>query len=167
MDIAPSSARIGSLARRLALSALPVVVVALLAPLVTRPNIPGWYEALAKPPLTPPNWLFAPVWAVLFAAMAYAAFRIASRPVGIPGRYAALVAFHVQLVLNALWSWTFFGLRSPALASLDIAALLAAILVTLRLFWRLDRPAGALLVPYAAWVGYAAYLTLAIWRLNG
>lgn len=166
MHIATLPARIDSRARRLAVSVLPVAFVALLAPLVTRPNIPGWYEALAKPPLTPPNWLFAPVWAMLFAAMAYAAFRIASRPAGSPGRVAALAAFHVQLVLNALWSWLFFGLRSPGLASLDIAALLAAILVTARLFWRLDRPAGALLAPYAAWVGYAAYLTLAVWRLN-
>jgi tryptophan-rich sensory protein len=167
MDMDSSSQGRAPLPQRWAAVILPVAAVALLAPVATRPNIPGWYDGLAKPPLTPPNWLFAPVWTALFLAMAYAAFRVLSRPAGTPARTWALRAFFVQLALNGLWSWTFFAGRSPGAGLLVIAALLGAVLLTTRLFWQVDRTAGWLLVPYVAWGAYATYLNFGVWRLNG
>lgn len=126
---------------------------------------PGaWYAGLAKPSWTPPNWLFGPAWTTLYLLMALAAWKvwIAVRRID-----AALLLYLVQLVLNALWSWLFFGLRRPDLALAGIVLLWLLILATTVLFWRRDRLAGLLLVPYLAWVGFATALNLAIWRLNG
>ncbi len=146
---------------------LPVLLAAWLGSLATRPNIPTWYAGLVKPGFTPPNWVFGPVWGGLYLMMAWAAWRILSLPRERPGRTAALTAFFVQLALNAAWSFAFFAAHSPLAGLVVIVVLLAAILATIRSFWRLDRPAALLLVPYAAWVGYATALNAVIWRLNG
>lgn len=128
--------------------------------------MPGeWYAALAKPAWNPPNWIFGPVWTALYALMAVAAWRI-WRQAGFGGAGVALGLFIVQLVLNALWSYLFFGLHRIDWALADILALWAAILAVLVLFWRLQAAAGALLVPYLAWVGFAAVLNHALWALN-
>ena len=145
---------------------LPVVLAGVLGNLATSPNISGWYAGLTKPGFTPPNWVFGPVWSLLYALMAAAVWRILCLPRTRPRHGAALTAFFVQLVLNAAWSFAFFAAHSPLAGLVVIGALLAAILATIRLFWPLDRLAALLLVPYAAWVGYAAMLNLAIWRLN-
>jgi translocator protein len=145
---------------------LPVVLAGVLGNLATSPNISGWYAGLTKPGFTPPNFVFGPVWSVLYALMAAALWRILSVPRTRPGRGAALTAFFVQLALNAAWSFAFFAAHSPLAGLVVIGALVAAILATIRLFWPLDRLAAVLIVPYAAWVGYAAMLNLAIWRLN-
>jgi tryptophan-rich sensory protein len=121
---------------------------------------------LAKPPLTPPNGVFGPVWTLLYALMAWAVWRILSRPADLPGRRGALGWFFVQLALNAAWSWVFFALHSPALGLVVILALVAAIGVTIRRFRQADRLAAWLLVPYLAWVLFATYLNLGVWRLN-
>jgi len=152
---------------RFLVAVLPVVAVAVSASLVTQPNIPTWYASLQKPDFTPPNWAFPVAWTVLYALMAYALWRILSLPEGRPGRRAAIMAFFVQLALNGTWSFAFFGGRSPAAGLVVIAALIVAILATIRAFWRLDRLAGLLLVPYLAWVAYATLLNGTIWRLNG
>ena len=152
---------------RLLVAVLPVVAVAVSASLVTQPNIPTWYAGLQKPAFTPPNWAFPVAWTILYAMMAYALWRILSLPQNRPGRSAAIVAFFVQLTLNGLWSYAFFGGRSPVAGLAVIAALIVAILVTIRAFWRLDRTAALLLAPYLAWVGYATLLNGTIWRLNG
>jgi tryptophan-rich sensory protein len=153
--------------RRAMAAVLPVALAALLATLATRPNIPTWYAGLEKPGFTPPNWVFGPVWTILYVLMAAAAWRILSLPRARPGRRAALTAFFVQLALNAAWSFAFFAAHSPGTGLAVIGALMAAILATIRLFWPLDRGAAWLLVPYAAWVAYAAALNASIWRLNG
>lgn len=153
--------------RRLLIAVLPVVAVSVVGSLVTTPNIPTWYAGLAKPGFTPPNWLFAPVWSTLYILMAYALWRILSLPKGRPGRSAAVTVFFVQLALNSLWSFAFFGAHSPLAGLIFIAALIVAILATMRAFWKLDRLAALLLVPYLAWVAYATALNAAIWRLNG
>jgi len=128
--------------------------------------LPGaWYESLAKPAWNPPAAVFAPVWSVLYALMGIAAWLVWRRG-GFGGAGAALGAFVAQLVLNALWSYLFFGLRRPDLAFLDIVILWVLILVTVVLFWRVDRLASALLWPYLAWVGFAAVLNFTLWRLN-
>jgi len=151
---------------RAAAAILPVLAVAALASAATEPNIPTWYEGLAKPGFTPPNWVFAPVWSVLYLAMAAAAWRILSLPDKGPQRRAALTTFYIQLALNAAWSFAFFAAHSPLAGLLVIVGLFAAILWTIRLFAPLDRPSAWLLVPYGAWVAFAFALNAAIWRLN-
>ncbi len=128
--------------------------------------MPGaWYASLTKPPWNPPNWIFAPVWTVLYTLMAVAAWLVWRRA-GFRGAAAALILFVAQLVLNALWSYLFFGLHRPGAALLDIVVLFAAILAAAALFWRQDWRAGALMIPYALWVGFASCLNFALWRLN-
>lgn len=127
---------------------------------------PGpWYLSLDRPPWTPPNWLFGPVWTTLYVLMGVAAWRIWVRR-GVDGARAALGAFLVQLILNALWSWIFFGLHMTGVAAIEIAALLVAIIITTVLFWRIDRIAGLLLTPYIVWVSYATALNVSIWLRN-
>ena len=125
----------------------------------------GWYAGLAKPAWNPPGWLFGPVWTLLYAMMAVAAWRVWRRG-GWARQKTALVLFVVQWALNALWTPLFFGLHRPGWALVEILVLLIAILATLRAFWRVDRPAGLLLLPYAAWVSFATVLNWTIWRLN-
>lgn len=130
----------------------------------TAASVGTWYPTLAKPAFNPPNWIFAPVWSALYLMIAIAAWRVWRRGGG--EARLALTVYAVQLALNLSWSFVFFGARliGPALAV--IAALLAAILANAFLFWRIDRVAGALLVPYAAWVSFATLLNAALWRLN-
>jgi benzodiazapine receptor len=129
----------------------------------TRPALVPWYASLAKPAWTPANWLFAPVWTILFAMMAIAGWLVwrqtglLSLPIGL---------FALQLVLNIAWSGLFFGLRSPAAGMLEIVVLLFAILATTIVFWRVTDAAGWLFLPYLVWVAYAAALNFAIWRMN-
>lgn len=139
------------------------LIVAFAAATVGARFVPGpWYEALEKPALNPPNWIFAPVWTVLYACMGVAAALAwnASRSV------AVVAPWFAQLALNAAWSWLFFGLHRPALAFVDISVLWLAIAATLAVFWTRSRVAGALLVPYLAWVSFAAWLNFQLWRLN-
>ena len=127
---------------------------------------PGqWYEGLMKPAWNPPNWIFGPVWTVLYAMMAIAAWLVWKRH-GFSAAAFPLAIFIVQLVLNAGWSWLFFGLHRPDVAFFEIIILWIAILATMVLFWRLDRLAGVLLAPYLAWVSFAAVLNFTLWQLN-
>ena len=125
----------------------------------------GWYAELAKPTWNPPGWIFGPVWTILYALMAVAAWRV-WRQGGWAKQKVALSLFVVQWALNALWTPLFFGLHRPGWALAEILILLAAILATMRAFWRVDRPAGLLLLPYAAWVAFATVLNWTIWRMN-
>jgi tryptophan-rich sensory protein len=146
-------------------SILPVAIAAVAGSLATAPNIPVWYAGLVKPSFNPPNWIFGPVWSVLYIAMAYAFYRVVVSAES-PVRRAAFIAFLVQVVLNGGWSFAFFGAHSPGLGLLVVAALWCAVLATLLLFWRIDRMAGWLFVPYLAWVSFAALLNAAVFRLN-
>ena len=128
-----------------------------------------WYLVLNRPSWSPPNWLFAPVWTVLYGLMGWAAWRVWLVPHGeVPSgrRTAALVLFFAQLVLNGLWSWIFFAWHQIGMALIEIGALWLAILATTVLFWKSDRKAGWLMLPYLAWVAFAAALNFAILRLN-
>jgi tryptophan-rich sensory protein len=125
---------------------------------------PGaWYEALRKPPGNPPNWVFGPVWTILYVTIAVAAWRVWRVQ---PGPSPALVLWTVQLALNAAWSWLFFGLERPGLALIDIAGLLTLLVATTSAFFAMDRAAGLSFVPYVAWVAYATYLNAGLWWLN-
>lgn len=128
-------------------------------------GVRDWYPTLAKPAWTPPAWLFGPVWTVLYACIAVAGF-LAWRKAGFAGARGTFLLFGVQLVLNAAWSWLFFGLRQPGLAFVEIVVLWAAIAATTVALFRVTMPAGVLFVPYLLWVTFAAALNLAIWRLN-
>lgn len=139
--------------------------VSSLGGLITAQSVGTWYQDLAKPPFNPPDWLFAPVWTTLYLLMAVAAWRVWRRAGWRDGR-TALIAFAAQLALNLGWSAAFFGLRMPGSAFVVVLVLLAAIAVTARLFWTVDRLAGILLAPLLAWVGFATALNAAIWRLN-
>jgi benzodiazapine receptor len=145
---------------------VPVGLAALLGGLATAPNIPTWYAHLAKPWFTPPNFVFGPAWTILYAMMAYALSRILGRAAMTHGRSAAIATFFVQLVLNAVWSFAFFGAHSPLLGLVVIVPLWLSIAATLVLFWNLDRIAGLLFVPYLAWVSFASALNLAVWAMN-
>ena len=127
---------------------------------------PGeWYRALAKPPWQPPNWLFGPVWFVLYISIAVSGWLV-WRHTGLDGAAAALSIYALQLVLNALWSVIFFSLHRPGLAFAEILCLLGSILATIAAFHPLDQMAAYTLIPYAIWVGFAAMLNYRIWRLN-
>jgi tryptophan-rich sensory protein len=142
-----------------------VLAVGLIGSWVTLPKIPVWYEALAKPGFTPPNWLFGPVWTLLYVLMAFAVWRAGSRGHA-AARHFAIALFVVQLALNAIWSPVFFGLEAPLTALFVIVTLDIFVAATLIAFWRLDRPAGIMLVPYLAWVCYATALNAAIATMN-
>lgn len=127
---------------------------------------PGeWYAALQKPAWTPPNSLFGPVWSVLYLLMGIAAWRVWLRG-GFAGAPLALGLFLLQLVLNALWSYLFFGLQRPDLAFVDILLLDLVVLATILAFWRVETAAGALLLPYLGWILFASALNAALWRMN-
>ncbi len=148
------------------MAAAPIFVAGALGNLATGPNIPGWYEGLTKPALTPPNWLFAPAWTTLYILMAVAFYRILRLDAETPGRRAAIVVFLAQLALNASWSFAFFAAHSPLAGLAVIVPMEALIVATIALFARLDRIAALCLVPYAAWVAFAIYLNAGVWLLN-
>jgi len=151
---------------RLVVAIIVTTMAGVIGSFFTTPNIPVWYAGLAKSPLNPPSWVFGPVWAVLFVLMGVSLFLIWRKGTDDPRARTALVVFGLQLGLNVLWSALFFGLQSPFLGLIEIIALWLAILATIVLASRVSRPAAYLLVPYLAWVSFAAYLTWSVWVLN-
>ncbi len=148
-----------------------LLMVAVVAALGARFGPGEWYVELAKPAWTPPGRLFGPVWTLLYLTMAVAAWLVWRQRSGLVGRErdaadAALTAYAIQLLLNAAWSWLFFGRHLIGLALVDIGLLWLAILATTVLFWRVRRIAGLLLVPYLGWVAFASALNLRLWQLN-
>lgn len=138
----------------------------------TTPNISSWYDILIKPKLAPPNWLFAPAWAILFALMGVALYlvwrkrEVFSKELRPRLFTVALVLFFAQLILNMFWSTIFFGWQNPGWAFLEIIILWLAILATILVFARISRAAAWLLFPYILWVSFAGYLNFEIWQLN-
>lgn len=133
---------------------------------VTYPAITGWYVYLNKPFFSPPNWLFGPVWSVLYLLMAVSFFLIWQTEKRQKNFRAAINIFILQLGLNTAWSYIFFGLKNPLYAFLEMLILWAAIFATIRLFFRINRTSGYLLIPYIAWVSFAALLNVSIILLN-
>lgn len=124
-----------------------------------------WYLQLSKPSWNPPSWLFGPVWSLLYLMMGIAAWMIWSQG-GRRENRLPLSLFFLQLLLNAIWSPLFFGLHRPGLALVDIALLWLVLSSTVFVFFARRKNAGRLLVPYLAWVSFAAFLNFTIWRLN-
>ena len=132
----------------------------------TARGVETWYPTLAKPPFNPPAWVFGPVWTLLYIMMGIAAFLVWRQGIGTPGVKLALVVFALQLALNGLWSIVFFGMQSPGWAFVEIILLWLAVLASTWLSWRVAPAAGWLMLPYLAWVGFAALLNGSIWFLN-
>ena len=128
-------------------------------------NAGAFYQQLARPGWAPPGWLFGPVWSVLYLMIGVAAWLV-WRERGFRGAGMALTLFLIQLAANSLWTWLFFTWHQGALAFGEILILWALILGTVVAFWRARPLAGALLLPYLAWVTFASALTFATWRLN-
>ena len=142
---------------------LATLIVGAAGSVVTEPNIATWYAGLVHPSFAPPNWLFAPVWTTLYVVMAVAAWRV-WRLAGT--RSPEMIAYAMQLIFNFAWSAIFFAAHQIGLALVEIGLLLALILATTILFWRRDRLAGLLFLPYLAWTVFAAFLNHAFWSLN-
>jgi tryptophan-rich sensory protein len=132
---------------------------------VASANAGNFYASLMRPSWAPPAWLFAPVWTLLYVLMGVAAWLV-WRDRGFRHARTALSLFLIQLALNALWTWLFFVWHLGALAFGEILVLWALILCTATAFWRVRPLAGALLLPYVAWVTFASALTHAVWQRN-
>jgi benzodiazapine receptor len=139
--------------------------VAAIGGLVTASSVGDWYTTLNKPTWTPSGRVIGGVWTVLYTLMGVAGW-LAWRKAGFAGASPALTLFAVQLGLNLGWSVAFFGLRSPGLAMLELVVLWIAIAATTAALWRVTVSAGALFLPYLAWVSFAGVLNWAIWRMN-
>lgn len=127
--------------------------------------IPTWYSSLQKPPLSPPDWIFASVWMILYFLMGLSFYLVWIQKTK-KKKEEAIEIFLIQLTLNALWSILFFGLQNPPFALIGILFLWAAILLTIIYFYKISKPAAYLLYPYLFWVSFATYLNFAIWRIN-
>jgi tryptophan-rich sensory protein len=137
-----------------------------LGAIFTAKNITVWYKTLKRPALNPPNWIFAPVWTTLYLLMAIAAWLVWRQGIGISGVIVALMVFIIQLILNVLWSAIFFAWHNPGAAFAEIVLLWLSIVLTIFEFTKISPTAAWLMLPYIAWVTFAAYLNFAIWRLN-
>lgn len=148
---------------------LPAWIAIAFAPAATSAFVDTgpWYETLSRPAWTPPSWVFGPVWTLLYLLMGIAAWRVWSRG-GFRDRRTrlALVVFLVHLLFNAAWTWLFFGLHMLIAAAVEIVILWVMILGLVVLFWRRDRVAGALLIPYLLWVTYAVSLSIGFAVIN-
>jgi tryptophan-rich sensory protein len=151
---------------RLVIAVAAPLLVAGLSGFATAGGVQDWYPSLTKPSFNPPSWVFGPVWTLLYIMMGVAAYLVWGKGWESEAVRWALGLFALQLILNGLWSILFFGLRSPGLAFGEILLLWVAIAATLVLFWRVTVPAGLLLIPYLAWVTFAAVLNGSIWILN-
>ncbi len=147
---------------------IAAIVVCQLAGIIgsvfTISSIPTWYAGLVKPSFSPPNWLFGPVWILLYTLMGIAAYWIYTSKNKL--KNSALIVFGVQLALNAIWSIVFFGLHSPLLGLIVIALLWISIAWTMVKFYAIDKLASYVLVPYLVWVSFASVLNYSIFVLN-
>lgn len=157
--------KLGKIAK-LILSLTACFLAAGIGSIFTISAIPTWYASLQKPGFAPPNWVFAPVWTLLYLLMGISLYIVWEKGFKAKGVRKAIGVFSFQLLLNALWSIAFFGLKSPLTGFLIIALLWASILATILAFYKIDKRAGMLLIPYIAWASIATALNYAIVLLN-
>ena len=152
---------------RIVIGVIICLAVGYLSGMVTRASITTWYPTLVKPSFNPPNWIFAPVWTSLYVMMGIAAGLIWNQ---IPSQKEAVTRalqfFAIQLVLNALWSYLFFGMHNLMLATIEVVLLWLMIFETYSQFAKINKTASYLMLPYLAWVSFASVLTASIWWLN-
>ncbi len=138
----------------------------LIGTIFTTPSIPTWYASVEKASLNPPNWVFGPVWTTLYLLMGIAAFLVWKNGWNRKDVKIALGLFVLQLVLNTLWSYIFFGMENPGAAFVEIIFMWLAILATIIAFAKISKPAAWLMVPYILWVSFASYLNFMVYILN-
>jgi benzodiazapine receptor len=143
---------------------LVCILVAVTGGIANSYGLASWYPSLVKPSFNPPNWLFGPVWTVLYGMIAVAGARYVLSPAR--EKEPTLALYTAQLALNAAWSWVFFYGQAIGAAIAVVVALWFAIAATIGFGWNKDRLASLLLIPYLAWVSFATLLNVAIWRLN-
>ncbi len=131
----------------------------------TAAEVAGWYRTLHRPSIAPPDWVFGPVWTLLYLLMAIAAWRVWETPSS-PMRSWGIWLFLAQLALNFAWSWIFFRQHAIGTALVEIVLMWAAIVCTMAVFSRVSPLAAWLMAPYLAWVSFATLLNGAFWRLN-
>lgn len=138
--------------------------VGILGSVFTAPAIPTWYRGLEKPAFNPPNWIFGPVWTVLYLLMGISLYLVWSS--GKKEKAYTLKIFWLHLLANFMWSFFFFGLKNPLLGLVEIVVLLGLIVYVMKLFWRINSWSTYLLVPYLLWTSFATLLNFSIWQLN-
>ncbi|MEM4359429.1 MAG: TspO/MBR family protein [Candidatus Bilamarchaeaceae archaeon] len=151
--------------QKLAISVAIPLLCGFLGSFFTSSSVSTWYETLAKPAFNPPNWLFAPVWTLLFILIGISFYLVWKEDFG-NRRTMAIGVYAVQLLLNLGWSFLFFGLKNPFLAFIEIIALWSAILINIAVFYKISKKAGLLLVPYLLWVSFASLLNYYVFLLN-
>ncbi len=151
---------------RIGISVVVCLLIGALSGFATQSSVDTWYPELAKPDFTPPNWLFAPVWTLLYILMGIAAGLVWARGLHHIWVKTALYYFGFQLLINGSWSLVFFGLQNPPVAMGVIIVLAVLIVLTIRSFRVVSKPAAWLMVPYLLWVLFASMLNLRIVQLN-
>ncbi len=136
--------------------------IGFIAGMFTSSAISSWYAGLIKPSFNPPNWIFGPVWTLLYVLMGVALYLVWTKPVS----KLAITFFVIQLALNFLWSFLFFYFKNPLAALIDIVLLLIMIILTMMQFYPVSKTAAFLFIPYALWVCFAAILNFSIYYLN-
>ncbi len=142
------------------------LMIGFIGSLVTMPNIPTWFAHLNKPWFSPPNWIFGPVWTLLYILMGVSLWLVIRNGLSTPDIKAGSLLFTVQLLFNLLWSFVFFGMQAPGFGLLIILILFVLIVATMITFRKVSRQAFILLIPYLCWVGFATVLNAALYLLN-
>jgi len=150
---------------KLAISIIIPLAVGFISSFFTRDSIPTWYNTLVKPALSPPNWIFFPVWTLLYVMMGVSLYLVWRKGFNNKTK-TAIYIFSAQLLLNFLWTFLFFGLKSMLPAFVEIVVLWVMILITIVRFYRISKEAAYLLIPYIIWVSFASYLNLATFLVN-
>ncbi|MHA4896465.1 TspO/MBR family protein [Pedobacter sp. PWIIR3] len=153
---------------------IPTLIINLIIPLsfgvigalLTQVSVKTWYLTINKPSFNPPNWIFGPVWTTLYILMGISAYLVWQKRKQITHLPRLIAIYLIQLVLNLLWSFLFFYAHEIGAAFYEIIALLIAIIITARVFYKVDSTAGLLFIPYIAWVSFATVLTYTIFKLN-
>jgi benzodiazapine receptor len=151
---------------RLVIAIVLCQIAGFVGSLFTTPAISTWYANLHKPIVAPPNWVFAPVWTTLYLLMGISLFMIWNAQLGKEAAKKPIIMFFGQLTLNVLWSYLFFGLKSPFLGLIGIVVLWFMIVLTTIFFFRVSKVAASLLIPYLVWVSFASYLNYLLYTLN-
>lgn len=151
---------------RLIVSLIIPQLAGILGSLVTFPAISSWYKDLIKPSFSPPNWLFGPAWTLLYLLMGISLYLVWQKGTKKKEVKIALTIFTLQLLLNILWSYLFFGLHQPLYALIEIIIMWIAILATIISSYRISKSAGLILIPYLLWVSFASVLNFFVFRLN-
>jgi tryptophan-rich sensory protein len=134
--------------------------------IATMPSIPTWYASLIKPSFNPPSWVFGPVWTILFTMMGISLYLIWQKGINKKEVKEAVKFFYLQLVFNCFWSIIFFGLHNPFAAFIEIIILLVLVAFVIFKFYKINKNAAFLLIPYLLWGSFATFLTYNIWLLN-